>query len=56
VICPSPPGYGFSGKPATTGWGVDKIAKIWNTSMTRLGYDSYFKYLKVIKCLKERIK
>ena len=26
VVCPSLPGYGFSGKPATTGWGVDRIA------------------------------
>jgi pimeloyl-ACP methyl ester carboxylesterase len=42
VICPSLPGYGFSGKPETTGWGVEKIAKVWNTLMTRLGYDSYF--------------
>ncbi len=42
LVCPSLPGYGFSGKPGTTGWGVDKIAKVWNTLMTRLGYDSYF--------------
>ena len=42
VVCPSLPGYGFSGKPETTGWGVEKIAKVWNTLMTQLGYDSYF--------------
>jgi len=42
VVCPSLPGYGFSGKPTTTGWGVDKIAKVWNTLMLRLGYDRYF--------------
>jgi pimeloyl-ACP methyl ester carboxylesterase len=42
VVCPSLPGYGFSGKPGTTGWGVDKIAKVWNTLMIRLGYDRYF--------------
>ncbi len=42
VVCPALPGYGFSGKPTTTGWGVEKIAGAWNTLMTRLGYDSYF--------------
>lgn len=42
VICPALPGYGFSGKPASTGWGVEKIAAAWNTLMTRLGYDRYF--------------
>ncbi|HEY5647594.1 MAG TPA: epoxide hydrolase, partial [Pseudomonadales bacterium] len=42
VVCPSLPGYGFSGKPAATGWGVDKIAGAWNTLMTRLGYARYF--------------
>jgi pimeloyl-ACP methyl ester carboxylesterase len=41
VICPSLPGYGFSGKPATTGWGVPKIAETWATLMARLGYDRY---------------
>jgi len=42
VICPTLPGYGFSGKPAETGWGVEKIAGVWNTLMTRLGYDRYY--------------
>lgn len=42
VVCPTLPGYGFSGKPATTGWGVEKIAGVWNTLMTRLGYGSYY--------------
>src|SRR5512144_1931985 len=41
VICPSLPGYGFSGKPTTTGWGVEKIATVWDTLMTRLGYKRY---------------
>jgi pimeloyl-ACP methyl ester carboxylesterase len=41
VICPSLPGYGFSGKPSRTGWGVDKIAQVWDTLMVRLGYDRY---------------
>lgn len=42
VVCPSLPGYGFSGKPKGTGWGVDKIANTWNTLMTRLGYETYY--------------
>ncbi len=41
VICPSLPGYGFSGKPTRTGWGVEKIAQAWETLMLRLGYDRY---------------
>jgi pimeloyl-ACP methyl ester carboxylesterase len=41
VVCPSLPGYGFSGKPAATGWGVGKVAEAWETLMVRLGYDRY---------------
>lgn len=41
VICPSLPGYGFSGKPTTPGWGVEKIADAWAELMARLGYGSY---------------
>jgi len=41
VVCPSLPGYGFSGKPARTGWGVEKIARAWDTLMSLLGYDHY---------------
>ena len=42
VICPSLPGFGFSGKPTTTGWGVGRIADAWAALMARLGYDHYF--------------
>ncbi len=42
VICPTLPGFGFSGKPETTGWGVERIADAWATLMARLGYDQYF--------------
>ncbi len=42
VICPSLPGFGFSGKPTTTGWGVERIADAWAVLMARLDYDSYF--------------
>jgi epoxide hydrolase len=41
VVCPSLPGYGFSGKPANRGWGVGKIAEAWNTLMVNLGYRRY---------------
>jgi pimeloyl-ACP methyl ester carboxylesterase len=41
VIIPSLPGYGFSGKPTTTGWDVPRIARAWATLMTRLGYTHY---------------
>jgi pimeloyl-ACP methyl ester carboxylesterase len=42
VICPTLPGFGFSGKPDEPGWGVDRIATAWATLMARLGYDQYF--------------
>jgi pimeloyl-ACP methyl ester carboxylesterase len=41
VVCPSLPGFGFSAKPATTGWGVDRIASSWAVLMDRLGYARY---------------
>ena len=37
VVCPSLPGYGFSGKPDRTGWGVERIARAWAELMARLG-------------------
>lgn len=41
VVCPSLPGFGFSDKPSSTGWGVEHIAKAWAQLMARLGYVSY---------------
>ncbi|MET0207607.1 MAG: epoxide hydrolase [Burkholderiaceae bacterium] len=38
VVIPSQPGFGFSDKPATTGWTVVKTAHAWGTLMARLGY------------------
>lgn len=35
------PGYGFSGKPTSTGWGVERMARAWNVLMKRLGYTRY---------------
>jgi pimeloyl-ACP methyl ester carboxylesterase len=41
VVIPSIPGYGFSGKPTTTGWGPERIARAWTELMTRLGYQRF---------------
>jgi pimeloyl-ACP methyl ester carboxylesterase len=41
VVIPSMPGYGFSGKPTSTGWDPQRIARTWATLMDRLGYQSY---------------
>lgn len=41
VVCPSLPGFGFSGKPTRTGWGVERIAQAWAVLMARLGYVRY---------------
>jgi pimeloyl-ACP methyl ester carboxylesterase len=41
VVIPSMPGYGFSGKPAATGWGPEHMARAWAELMKRLGYDRY---------------
>jgi pimeloyl-ACP methyl ester carboxylesterase len=38
LVIPSLPGYGFSGKLATTGWGPDRIASAWAVLMKRFGY------------------
>lgn len=42
VVVPSLPGYGFSGKPAANGWGVEKIGRAWAELMRRLGYTRWF--------------
>jgi pimeloyl-ACP methyl ester carboxylesterase len=41
VVIPSIPGYGFSGKPTTTGWDEDHIARAWVVLMKRLGYTRF---------------
>ena len=41
VICPSLPGFGFSGKPTTTGWGVGEAAEAWVALMKQLRYDRF---------------
>jgi pimeloyl-ACP methyl ester carboxylesterase len=41
VVIPSMPGYGFSGKPTTPGWGPERMARAWDVLMKRLGYTRY---------------
>ena len=41
LVIPSLPGYGFSGKPSTAGWGPERIARTWTVLMKRLGYTKY---------------
>ncbi|MEV0718210.1 epoxide hydrolase [Asanoa sp. NPDC050611] len=41
VVVPSVPGYGFSGRPDTTGWGPEHIARAWVTLMNRVGYQRF---------------
>jgi len=41
VVIPSMPGYGFSAKPASTGWGPERMARAWAELMQRLGYTRY---------------
>ncbi|MFF0716683.1 epoxide hydrolase family protein [Streptomyces bauhiniae] len=41
VVVPSLPGFGYSDRPATTGWGTEKIAAAWVELMGRLGYDRF---------------
>ena len=41
VVIPSLPGYGFSGKPTSTGWDPIRVARAWIVLMKRLGYTRY---------------
>jgi pimeloyl-ACP methyl ester carboxylesterase len=41
LVIPSMPGYGFSGKPTSTGWGPERMAGAWAELMKRLGYTRY---------------
>ena len=41
VVIPSMPGYGFSGRPTTTGWDPAHIARAWVALMKRLGYTQF---------------
>jgi len=41
LVIPSMPGYGFSGKPTSTGWGPEHMGRAWAELMKRLGYTRY---------------
>ena len=41
LVIPSMPGYGFSAKPTSPGWGPERMARAWAELMTRLGYTRY---------------
>jgi len=41
VVIPSMAGYGFSGKPTTTGWDCTRMARAWTVLMKRLGYTRF---------------
>jgi pimeloyl-ACP methyl ester carboxylesterase len=41
LVIPSIPGYGYSGKPTTTGWDPARIARAWFVLMKRLGYTRF---------------
>ncbi len=41
VVIPSMPGYGFSGKPTSTGWGPERMGRAWAELMKRLAYTRY---------------
>lgn len=41
VVCPSIPGYGFSGPTTTRGWSVQRVARAWAELMANLGYEHY---------------
>jgi pimeloyl-ACP methyl ester carboxylesterase len=41
VVIPSMPGYGFSGKPTSRGWGPERMGRAWAVLMKRLGYGRY---------------
>src|ERR1044071_8795442 len=41
VVIPSIPGYGFFGKPSTSGWDPAHVARAWGVLMKRLGYTRF---------------
>ena len=41
VVAPSLPGYGFSGKPTSTGTSAQAIGRLWGKLMASLGYERY---------------
>ncbi len=42
LVIPSLPGFGWSGKPTSPGWGTGKTAEAWAKLMAELGYERYY--------------
>ena len=42
LVLPSLPGFGFSHKPESAGWGIARIARAWVALIERLGYGERF--------------
>jgi pimeloyl-ACP methyl ester carboxylesterase len=41
VVCPSLPGYAWSGPTTQSGWHIERVASALDVLMSRLGYDRY---------------
>ena len=41
LVIPSLPGFGFSARPTTSGWGPERTASAWVVLMKRLGYAQF---------------
>jgi pimeloyl-ACP methyl ester carboxylesterase len=41
LVIPSLPGFGFSARPTTSGWGPERTASAWVVLMKRLGYAKF---------------
>ena len=41
LVIPSLPGFGFSARPTTAGWGAERTASAWAVLMKRLGYTRF---------------
>ena len=41
LVIPSLPGFGFSARPTTAGWGAERTARAWVVLMQRLGYTQF---------------
>ena len=54
VVIPSMPGYGFSGKPTSTGWGPERMGRAWDELMKRLGYTQLRRPGRRLGCVRRR--
>ena len=54
VVIPSMPGYGFSGKPTSAGWGPERMGRAWAELMHCLGYDQLRRPGRRLGCVRRR--